>query len=265
MAREKREDKRDSTEYLARREGFRRLMTVCGRKPVLEALARDDVDVVRLHVAKGARGDIIKEILALAKRRGVEVSVATPERVSQISRNRRQDQGVAADLRIPRYGLAGDYLSSAPPTFALLALDGVTTPRNVGLVVRSVGAAGMDGLVLPEHGCCGIIPLMVKASAGSVFRTRILRCETLLPVLEQCIGLGAEVCTLDPHASESLFDYEPHEREVYVLGGEAGGVSCDIRSLSTRTLRIPMANGIESLNVAVAAALAAYHRLLSKT
>jgi len=253
----------DSPEYLARRREFRRLMAVCGRNPVIEALSRDDVEVVRLHLAEGSRGEAVDRILRLARERGVEVRRVPARRVSQISRNGRQDQGVVADVRTAAYGLAEDYLAQPPARFGLLALDGVTTPRNVGMAIRSTAAGGMDGLVLPEEGCCGIIPLVVKASAGTVFAARILRCETLAPVLERCAALGAEVCVLDARAPESLFERAPAAREVYVLGGEAEGVPADVRRLATRELSIPMAPGVESLNIAVTAALVAYRRLLA--
>jgi 23S rRNA (guanosine2251-2'-O)-methyltransferase len=263
MARKDRQDRPDSPEYLARRKEFRRLMTICGRNPVLEALLRTDVEVVRLHVAKGSRGEAIDRILKLAGEQGVEVRLVPAERVSRISRNSRQDQGIAADVRTPAYGLAEDYLADPPPRFSLLALDGVTTPRNVGTAIRSATAGGMDGIVLPEQGGCGIIPLVIKASAGTVFAARILRCETLGPVLERCAELGVEVCVLEPRAKEGLFAHEPAAREVYVLGGEARGVSAPVRRLATRALSIPMAAGVESLNVSVAAALVAYRRLLA--
>ncbi len=164
----------------------------------------------------------------------MEVRRVPAQRVSQISRNGRQDQGVVADVRTAAYGLAEDYLNEPPERFGLLALDGVTTPRNVGMAIRSAAAGGMDGLILPEEGCCGIIPLVVKASAGTVFAARILRCETLPPALERCAALGAEVCVLDAWAPESVFDRPPAAREVYVLGGEAEGVSEGVRRLATR-------------------------------
>jgi len=263
MSRRRQTDRPDSPQYLARLRERRRLMTICGRNPVREALRRDDVEVVRLHVAEGRRGGAVREILALARRKGVEVRFATAARVSQISRNGRQDQGVAADVRTPGYGLAEDYLEQPPETFSLLALDGVTTPRNVGMAIRSAVAGGLDGIVLPERGCCGIIPLVVKASAGTVFSARILRCETLPPVLARCRTVGAGVCVLDPRGPESLFEHEPGPRQVYVVGGESDGVSAPVRRLATKSLSIPMAGGVESLNVAVAAALVAYRRMLA--
>ncbi len=69
---------------------------------------------------------------------------------------------------------------------------------------------------------------------------------------------------LDARAGESLFEHEPAAREVYVLGGEAEGVSEEVRRLAACELSIPMAPGVESLNVAVAAALVAYRRMLAR-
>ncbi len=74
----------------------------------------------------------------------------------------------------------------------------------------------------------------------------------------QCRDHGMEICTLDAGARESLFEFRPAGHCIYVLGNETDGVSADIAAMADRELSIPMANGVESLNVAVTAGLIAY-------
>ncbi|MFH0911575.1 MAG: RNA methyltransferase, partial [Planctomycetota bacterium] len=229
----------DSAEYLAKRAHFRSLLTIYGRKTVLDALLQDDLECVRLHIALGARGRVIQDILSRAETRGIPIRRATEEEVTRISRNGRQDQGVAADLKLPAYGEAETFLKNAPKAFALLALNGITTPRNVGMIIRSVAAGGLDGVVLPEQGSARIDSLVIKASAGAVFRTRILRCERLETALGAFREAQSAIAVLDAHGALSLFEYSPPGRVVYVLGNEADGVSRSIRALETHTIRIP--------------------------
>ncbi|MBN1256566.1 MAG: RNA methyltransferase [Planctomycetes bacterium] len=255
-------DQPDSPEYLARKEYFRQFMTLYGRKTVLEALAREDVEIAKIHLAEGSKGEIINEINQLARERGVQIIHTTRAKVTRISKNGKQDQGIAADVKVAGFIFAKDFLQAPPEAFALLALDGVTTPRNVGMAIRSATAGGLDGIILPERGGCGICPLVIKASAGTVFQTKILRCEQLLPVLETCEEMEIEICSLSSDASEKLFEYIPPRRVIYILGGESNGVSPEIKNLATHNLSIPMSAGVESLNVAVTAALVAYQNLL---
>ena len=96
--------RRDSPEYLARKARFDRMLTIYGRKPVLEALEDPALDIAALHLADSNRGsDVIDRIVALAKRRGIGIREHSKQALSRISRNSREDQGVAADLALPGY------------------------------------------------------------------------------------------------------------------------------------------------------------------
>jgi 23S rRNA (guanosine2251-2'-O)-methyltransferase len=118
----------------------------------------------------------------------------------------------------------------------------------------------VDGLLIPKTGCAQLSPMVIKASAGTAFKTRIIHCEKLSPALKQLKDKGAQVCTLSSHAKVSLFDFKPTRSVVYVLGNETDGVSQAVSGLSDQLLAIPMNNEVESLNVAVTAALIAFHQ-----
>ena len=126
------------------------------------------------------------------------------------------------------------------------------------MLLRSCAAGDVDGIVLPERGTAALGPLVVKASAGTLYRAPVLRCDGLRAGLEALKAAGACICTLEGEARESLFSHAEPAFVVYVLGNETDGVSSSVQALADRQLSIPMRNGVESLNVAVAASLVAF-------
>jgi 23S rRNA (guanosine2251-2'-O)-methyltransferase len=230
-----------------------RFVTVYGRKPVLEALADPSLEVDKVIIADTARGTSMRDILDAASRRGVPVAQASAHRVKVLAGNGKQDQGVLADVVAPRMRRLSDALSGSLGN--VLVLDGITTPANVGMILRTATAAGVGGIVVPRRGVASIDPLVIKASAGVAFQAPILRCGT---AEEACAALGAagyRVFGLSTDAAESIFTATLPKRAAFVLGGETSGVSAPVRALVTGWLRIPMSGAVESLNVASAAAV----------
>lgn len=218
------------------------------------------LDCRTLHLASSNRSaGILKEIVDYAKSRDILIREHTREALGRLSKNKKQDQGVALDIRCPSFMSIEQFLS-APIDSAtrVLALDGVTNPQNVGMIIRSAVASGIGGILYPRKGVASLGPLVIKASAGTLFKAPIISCETLAPALRQCLENGLDIVALDGAAPDSLFGDRPSRAAVYVLGGETHGVSDATRSLATRSLSIPMAGGVESLNVAVTAALIGY-------
>jgi 23S rRNA (guanosine2251-2'-O)-methyltransferase len=230
---------------------------VYGRKPVLEVLLDPQVRVAKVVLDRRARDGIIDEILRAAEDRGVEVHRAAAQDVTRLSRNQRQDQGVVADVEAPRMADLTEVLARDEVGGPVLAVEGVTNPANLGQILRVAVAAGLP-VVLPREGCPEVSPLVVKASAGTAFRARILRTALLVPALEALAAAGYRIIGLDARASESLWSHAAVERSVFVLGGESSGMSARTSTLLHTRLAIPMAPGAESLNVANAAAVVAF-------
>ncbi|MEJ2855968.1 MULTISPECIES: TrmH family RNA methyltransferase [unclassified Saccharothrix] len=236
-----------------------RFVTVYGRKPVLEALDDPRLEVDKVLLAEGARGPAAQEILDAARRRGVAVQRATAQRVKVLAGNGRHDQGVLADIVAPRMKPLELGLGDDPR--GLLLLDGITTPANVGMILRTATAAGMDGIVVPRRGVASIDPLVVKASAGVAFRAPVLKCATAGEAAGLLAEAGYPIYALDAGARETIYTAELPERAAYVLGSETAGISDDVRPHVTGWLSIPMAAGVESLNVASAAAVLCFEVL----
>jgi 23S rRNA (guanosine2251-2'-O)-methyltransferase len=238
-------------------------ITVYGRKPVQEALDDADLHVDKVVLADDARGEPVRAILAAARARGVPVQRATAHRVKVLAGNGRHDQGVLADVVAPRMQPVDEFLAALNSSglgndpAAVLVLDGVTNPANVGMVLRSATAAGLDGVLLPRRGVPAIDPLVVKASAGVAFRAPVLRAAT---AEEGCAALrDGGFAVLGLHATgASLLDADLPRRVALVLGNETDGLSAGVREVCDGLLAIPMEGGVESLNVASAGAVAAF-------
>jgi 23S rRNA (guanosine2251-2'-O)-methyltransferase len=231
-----------------------RFVTVFGRKPVLEALSDARLTVDKVVVADNARGESMREILDAAARRGVPVSSASAHRVKVLAGNGKQDQGVLADVVAPRMRRLPDALA-AGPVGSVLLLDGITTPANVGMILRTATAAGVGGIVVPRRGVAGIDPLVIKASAGVAFHAPVLRCATAGEAASSLRAAGYSLFGLDAGARQSVFTAPFSGRVAFVLGSESLGISPEVRRHVTGWLSIPMAGGVESLNVSSAAAV----------
>ncbi len=241
-----------------------RFLTVYGRMPVLEALGSTDLAVDRVFVAEGAGGDGLDRILRAAADRRVAVEPVTVERLGALARNGRHHQGVAADIEAPNLAHLNTFLDrrshGRAHRTAVVVLDSVHNPSNVGMVIRSVAAAGLEGIVVPDRGTAELGPLVFKASAGVAFTAPVLRCDTTADALAALVDARFEIVGLDATepGAEDLFTTALPERAAYVLGNEADGLSPVTRSVVDRWLRIPLHGGVESLNVASAATLVAF-------
>lgn len=255
----------DNPEYLEKKRFFEKMLTIYGRKPCLEALRDDSIPIYRLHLADSNQsGGIVAEIEREARRRGLDIQRHSREALSRISRNGRQDQGVALDLMCPQHIRDSAFIATPPRSaWRLIALDGVTNPQNVGMIVRSVAASPCDGLLVPASGTANLTsPLVNKASAGTLFKCPIVRCGKLVDSLRNLQQHGARIVILSGEARQTLSTFSPQGPIVYVLGNETSGVSNAVRELADIAVSIPMHNGVESLNVAVTAALLAFRESL---
>lgn len=235
-------------------------VTVYGRKPVLEALTDAALTVDKIVVADRARGSSLDEILAAAAARNVPVQHASAHRVKVLAGNGRHDQGVLADVVAPRMrpldAALGAQLRAGPA--GVLVLDRLTNPTNVGMILRTATAAGLDGVVLPRRGVPAIDPLVVKASAGVAFHAPVLRAATAQQACHRLVEAGFAVLGLSGSAATSLYRSAAPRRTAYVLGNETTGLSAEVRRELTGWVSIPMSGGVESLNVASAAAVVCF-------
>jgi 23S rRNA (guanosine2251-2'-O)-methyltransferase len=239
-------------------------ITIYGRMPVLEVLQDDSLQVDKLIVADNARGENLDRILGLARRRGIPVRSAPPHRVKLLAGNGKQDQGILADVVAPQMRTIGEFADTVFNNTGphgrchVVVLDGVNNPQNVGMIIRTATAAGLAGVVLPRVGSPDIDPLVIKASAGVAFRASVIRCRTAAEAAEELSYAGFRVYGLSGEARTTLYEERPPDRAAFVLGNETTGIAEETATWVDQWLSIPMAGGVESLNVATAAAVVCF-------
>src|SRR5690606_15860100 len=165
---------------------------------------------------------------------------------------------VLADVVAPRMRTLTAALAGPGRPERVLLLDGVRTPSNVGMILRTATAAGLDGIVVPHRGVSGIDPLVIKASAGVAFRAPVLRCGTAAEAARLLRDAGHRLIGLTGTATDSLFDVDLTPPVALVLGSETDGIGPEVTELLTGSAAIPMPGEVESLNVASAAAVACF-------
>jgi len=229
-----------------------------GRNPVVEAL-RAHVPATALYLALGLEMEVrLAEIVRTATDRAIpllEVSRAELDRMTGGVLH----QGVGLQVPPFAYELFEDLLSAASeaPAPLLVALDGVTDPRNLGAVVRSAAGFGAHGVFLPERRAAGVTATAWRTSAGAAARVPISRVTNLTRALKQCQERGFVVVGLDADGSTGLYDLEAAVGPlVIVVGSEGRGLSRLVGSTCDLRVSIPMASTVESLNASVAAAVA---------
>jgi len=248
---------KDSQEYLDKKAFFQKVITLYGRNVVIEVLQDESIEIHKLHMAESNKTDgAIKKILLLAKSRHVEILWHDKHALSRISKNAKQDQGVAIDIISQSYKDAKEIQKLK--NFRLIALDGIQNPQNLGMIIRSCAAGNIDGVILPKKNSAKISPLVIKASAGTLFKLPIYFCNSLEDVLK---GMkDTKIYALSSHAKSSIYDLTPHTKSVFILGNESEGVSGEVSKLCNDEVKIPMNREVESLNVAVTASLIAFMR-----
>ena len=246
---------------------YENLITLYGRKPVRELLMDNDVKIFRLHLAdSNANSEIMREIEQLANSRNIEIKVHSKRELSRISKNSKQDQGVAIDVKSERYrsieSLSEDLNNSlSDEPVELIAVDRITNPQNLGMIIRSVAASPMHGLLLPKKGCAKIDPLVFKSSAGTLIKTNIYHCDELTSGITQLKERGFEVLGLAGGSNTSLSSLEKGKHRLFIVGNESEGLSESVQSHCDRLLSIPMNAGVESINVVAAATLVAFRTI----
>ena len=208
-------------------------------------------------ILKGSEGDPrIKEILALARRRGAPVEVVTREELDHASQTGRH-QGVIAIVDAPGYTSLAAIIERTGKTPCVLILDGVQDPQNLGSILRTADATGIDAVLIPKQESVGLTPAVLRASAGA--QVPVAR-EALYPAVKLLKDEGFRLLGVDMSGDRDYWSVDLTGAVALVLGGEGQGISPTLLGKCDAVLRIPMLGQVSSLNVGVAAAIVLYER-----
>lgn len=234
---------------------------VAGRNSVLEAL-RADMPVTRVIIAtRIEHDDRTKEIISIATERGLDIFETSKNDLDTMTDNS-VHQGVAIAVPPYEYSDIDDLLDAAAhkrEPALIIALDSVTDPRNLGAILRSAGAFGAHGVLIPERRSAGVTASAWKVSAGAAARVPVARETNLVRSLDELKKAGCFVVGLDGGGTTTVADL-PFSTDpvVIVIGSEGKGLSRLVREKCDVIAGIPMSNVVESLNAGVAAGITLY-------
>lgn len=228
---------------------------ICGVHAVYESLAAGRQPVERIHILRDASLPRLKEILDLARERGVPVRREERAVLDKISGGV-VHQGIVA--------IAGE-ASYAPievvfqaPLPCVVVLDGVEDPHNLGAVIRTAEACGVSGVVVPERHSAPLSATVAKASAGAIAHMPVARVGNIATTLDRFKKEGLWVVGVDEEGDRLWTDFDYTVPVALVFGGEHRGLRRLVREHCDVVVRLPMLGKVAALNVSVTAGVVLY-------
>ena len=230
---------------------------ICGINPVLEALAAGTRHFDRLLIVKGLRSRRLSEAMRRATRLSIPLRFEMRETLDRMAGGVPHQGVIAVVSEKPVLSLES-LLGTAREPALIVALDGVEDPRNLGAILRTVEAAGADGVLLPERHSAGLSETVGRASAGALEHVKVARIGNLVQALEALKARGIWVVGFDASGSERWDAVDLTRPVALVLGGEGRGIRRLVREHCDHLVSIPHFGHVGSLNVSVAAGIALY-------
>jgi 23S rRNA (guanosine2251-2'-O)-methyltransferase len=229
---------------------------VSGRNAVLEAL-RASVPATELIVARSIDvDDRVAESLQLALHHQLPIREVHRAEIEGISAN---SQGIILAIKPYQYSSFQEITERANHPILVVALDGVTDPRNLGAIVRSAAAFGAAGVVMTERRAAAMTASAWKSSAGAAARLPVAQVTNMARTIEDAKKIGCFVIGLDGESDQSLSGMKvAKENVMVVVGSEGKGLSRLVREKCDLVVSIPMRATTESLNASVATAIALF-------
>lgn len=232
---------------------------VVGRNPVFEALTAG-LPVKQAFVAEGAeRDDRLRDILKFTAEHGLPLLQVTRAELDRVTGGL-VHQGVAVQLPAYEYADAEDVLADALDLDGIVvALDGITDPRNLGAIVRSAAAFGAQGIIIPSRRSASMTAAAWKTSAGAAARLPIAMATNLNRALQQASKMGFTIIGLAGEGDVPVSGAPGLDGPVViVVGSEDEGLARLVREHCDALVSIPIAGSVDSLNASVAASIALY-------
>jgi 23S rRNA (guanosine2251-2'-O)-methyltransferase len=234
---------------------------IYGINPVLEALRAGRVRELRVGGREAGR---MREVLAVAGERGLRVRRVPPESLDRDARGG-VHQGVVALVENARdYSIVELVRGAAGPPL-LVVLDGIEDPHNLGAILRTADAAGVDGVIVQSRRSASLGGAAAKASAGAMAHVRIATVVNIARTLDELRHAGVWTVGLAGDAATPYDRVDFTLPTAVVLGGEGAGLRRLVRERCDVLAAIPMRGHVESLNVSVAAGVTLFEAVRQRS
>lgn len=234
---------------------------IFGTRAIIEAIEADK-EIDKLLLRKDLQGDLSKELIVLAKNRGITVQRVPSERLDRYTR--KNHQGAIAFLSAISYEHIEDivpFLYEEGKDPFIILLDGITDVRNFGAIARTCEVAGVDAIVIPAKGSVTVNADAVKTSAGALLKIPVCKEPNLTDVIKYLKNSGIKVVAASERSSQLYTSTNYTGPIAIVMGAEDTGVSTENLRLVDEMVKIPQYGTIGSLNVSVAAGILIYEAI----
>lgn len=234
---------------------------IFGIRPIIEAFNADQ-DIDKILVNKELKGDLLKELLTMAKGKNIPVTKVPESKLNRITR--KNHQGVVAYISSIAYAsfdhvIDACYAKGVAPL--ILMLDRITDVRNFGAIARTAEVAGVHAIIIPEKSSAQINSDAVKTSAGALNFLPVSRVRNLYYALKDLKKLGLNVVGVTEKTERRIYEADFTSPTVLIMGSEEDGVSDELMGLCDEFVKIPVLGQIESLNVSVATGVVIYEAI----
>jgi 23S rRNA (guanosine2251-2'-O)-methyltransferase len=229
---------------------------VYGRNPVLELLKAGKRPVNKILVSKTARGSVVKEIINMAKHRGIALHTVPPRKLDSFSKN---SQGLVAEVACVEYVNLLDLIKKAKQSLKplLVILDGIEDPHNLGAIIRNCVIFGADGIIIPKWRSVGINESVSKASAGAVEHIAISKVSNINQAIDSLKENNFWIAGAE-NSEQTLEEVNLLFPLVIIIGSEGYGLHNLTKKRCDFLVSIPQRNTISSLNASCASAIILY-------
>jgi 23S rRNA (guanosine2251-2'-O)-methyltransferase len=230
---------------------------IYGINPVLEALKADRQTLNKIMIAEGKEGASFHALRQLAREKGIPVHIHAKDALNKLA-GTEHHQGVLGISAGSPYSTWEDLLQKVRLTqghAVVLILDSIEDPQNLGSLIRTAEACGVQGMILPKDRAVGITPTVVKTSAGAVAHLPVVRVTNLANTLEELKKEGFWIVGADPRGDQNLYAMKFDMNVGLVIGSEGKGIRPRVLKKCDYRITIPMKGKVSSLNAAIAGAV----------
>jgi 23S rRNA (guanosine2251-2'-O)-methyltransferase len=234
------------------------LTQIEGRNPVREALRKGTLTLIKIEKGKENENKI-KQIINQAKKTRVKVELVTRQHMNNISVTKHH-QGVIGVGQEKTMKTLDQILRETREDLCILLLDRLQDPQNLGAILRTCEASGVNGVVITKKGSVDVTPTVYRVSMGGSLWVPVWK-KSLFPVVKKLREEDVKLVGLDSTADKLYYEEDLTSAVAFVIGGEHSGVSPTLLSKCDTVVRIPMKGKVNSLNVSTATAIVLYERL----
>ena len=236
---------------------------IVGRHAVKSA-AQSDREINKVYIQEGINKQQIKPILDILKERKIMVQQVPKSKLDQMSDV--PHQGIAAQISPYEYTELEDFLETVQGKLAtVMILDGLEDPHNLGSIIRTADAIGVDGVIIPKHRSVTLNSTVVKASTGAIEHVPVMRVTNLAQTIDRLKEAGFWVCGTDAKKSVDYRKMDAGMPLAIVIGSEGEGMSRLVKDKCDFLVHLPMIGHVNSLNASVAASLLMYEVYRKRT